>query len=582
MARPREPHRETQARGRLAVGICALALGAVAALTSCGGEPSAERASIETIAEQRDANRGGRLSDRVISRESAPPEGTRSLFDHLLAENGGLPYPFEKLVALVESYNTGDDAPVQILIPDGRSLLKGQANFHRPRILYAPDFEAANTPANLGIAARGQLFLGFVENAAEIEVISYNEGAGRYEFQLVTDYRADGARKLIYANRAVCTSCHQGAAPIFPVRPWDETNARPAIAQRIAHARESEAAYHKVPLRQPLAVPERFDELTDRANFVPVAQQLWLDACDDGVCRREMLRAALAYLWNPGDFAESHGDALRAAQRDAWPEDGIAVPDSDLTNRDPLAHAKGWRGILEQLFPPEPPPPGPASNEDLAAFDRLPPLPAPVDPLTQRGVKRVIEPGALDGAYGLAQLFTTADVQDLEEASGYQWQAVDAAVDALDPALFGEAPFSRVAAMQQLLTALDAGRPGFCCLDTAELSPPIVGSEPPLELAEDSPLQPFADYCFACHRGNPRADLNFMAGDTADEVLARIKDTPEIRDVLDWERYRGTDKAGTLMPPADAPERAELEAALKQGAPELKRMRDVVPSMFDF
>lgn len=581
MSRDRGVQTDAGSRVSVVTALCALVIG-LGSLAGCGGEPSTERAPIEELAEQRKAQAADRLSDRVISSESAPPEGTRSLFDHLLAENGGLPYPFERLVALVESYNTGDDAPVQILIPDGRSLLKGQANFHRPRILYAPDFEADNTPANLGIAARGQLFLGFVENAAEIEVISYNEGAGRFEFQLVTDYRADGAREIIYANRAVCTACHQGAAPIFPVRPWEETNGQPAIAQRIARARESEAPYHGAPIREPLAAPERFDELTDRANFVPVAQQLWLDACGDPACRREMLRATLGYLWNPGEFAERHGVALRAAQQGAWPDGGITVPDSDLANRNPLAHAKGWRGIVEQLFPPEPPPPGPASNEDLAAFDRLPPLPAPVDPLTPRGAKRVIKPGALDGAYGLAQMFTAADVASLERAADYQWQAVKAAVDGLDPALFGETPFSRVTAMQGLLAALDGGQPGFCCLGTEALSPPVVGGEPPLELAKDSPLQPFADYCFACHRGNPRADLNFMAGDSVADVLAHIKDTPEIRDVLDWERYRGTDKAGTLMPPADSPERAELEAALRQGKPELERMREVVPSMFDF
>jgi len=565
----------------MAGALCGIGL-ALGALSGCGGGDSAGSTSIEELAKQRQGQGGERLSDRVIATDTAPPEGTRSLFDHLLAENGGLPYPFEDLVEMVETYNTGDDAPVRILIPDGRSLLKGQANFHRPRILYAPDFEAANTPANLGIAARGQLFLGFVENAAEIEVISYNERAARYEFQLVKDYRAGGAREIVYANRAVCTACHQGAAPIFPVRPWDETNARPAIAERIVHTRESDAPYQGAPIRIPLAAPERFDELTDRANFVPVVQQLWLDACGGPSCRREMLRAALGYLWNPSAFVARHGEALREAQQGAWPDGGIPVPDSDLTNRDPLAHAKGWRGILEQLFPPEPPPPGPVSNQDLEAFDRLPPLPAAVDPLTPRGAKRVIEPGALDGAYGLAQMFTTADVASLESATGYEWQALDTAIAALDVSLFGEGPFSRVTAMQALLKQLTGDPPGYCCTDTSGLSPPIIGGEPPLDLAADSPLQPFAEYCFACHRGNPRADLNFMAGADADAVLARIKDTPEIRDVLDWERYRGTDKASTLMPPADAPEREELEAALAQGKPELKRMRDVVPSMFDF
>ena len=39
------------------------------------------------------------LSARVIAQGDLPAPGTRSLFDHLLAQNDGLPYPFEKLVA---------------------------------------------------------------------------------------------------------------------------------------------------------------------------------------------------------------------------------------------------------------------------------------------------------------------------------------------------------------------------------------------------------------------------------------------------------------------------------------------------
>ena len=38
--------------------------------------------------------------------------------------------------------------------------------------------------------ARDRLYLGYQENANLIEVISYNEAAARFEFQLVRDYRA--------------------------------------------------------------------------------------------------------------------------------------------------------------------------------------------------------------------------------------------------------------------------------------------------------------------------------------------------------------------------------------------------------
>ena len=114
------------------------------------------------------------------------------------------------------------------------------------------------------------------------------------------------------------------------------------------------------------------------------------------------------------------------------------------------------------------------------------------------------------------------------------------------------------------------------------MSPPLSAAIPPLALAPGSPLQPFAEYCFACHRGNPNAKLDFMSGDDEAQVAQRIRDKSEIRDALDWERYRGTDKAGKLMPPADSPQHERLQADLAQNPLLLERMREQVPGLFDF
>lgn len=527
-----------------------------------------------------------RLSDEVIPATDLPPEGTRSLFDHLLAENGGLPYPFESLVALIQSYDPQAGEPRLIQIPDGRSLLKAQADFEHPRILYAADFLLPNSSAMVGVAPRGQLFLGFVENAAEIEVISYNEFAGRFEFQLVKDYRADGVPKIVYSQRGICLTCHQGAAPIFPERPWNETNGQPEIAQRIIAARGSEAPYQGAPLRNPLAAPERFDELTDIANFIPVTQAVWIDGCgEDGLaCRRQMLKTALKFFWQPGDFDPQGPGAqrLRTLQAPNWPKDGIGAPNSDISNRDPLETRRGFGGWLRGLLHRGPQLPGARSNDELDAFDALPKLPPALNPQEPRGHRRLLTADDLDGAYGIAQLFTPADLRTLEAASGHQWAAVAEAVDALPQALFEAAPFSRVRTLNALLQLLGEPALDYCCDTTEHLSAPVVGGLPPLELAADSPLQPFVEYCFACHRGNPSARLNFMGGKDAETVLAQIQDTPSIRDVLDWDRYLGTAKAGTLMPPADSPQRAALESAVAAGEPSLEEMRKVVPSMFDF
>lgn len=528
-----------------------------------------------------------RLSRRVIASEDLPPAGTRSLFDHLVAQNDGLPYPFEKLVEMLQKQDPEGRAPVTLMIPQGRSLLKAQADFHHPRVLVAADFQAAGTPASLGLSPRGQLFLGFVENAGEIEVLSYNEAAGRFEFQLVQDYTATGARRIVYARRAVCTTCHQGGTPIFPQRPWAETNGQPEIAAQILAARGAQP-YLGMPAAQPLASPERFDELTDTGAFVAVTQQLWIDGCgaEGQDCRRLTLKLALRYLSDPGSFDAQGADAaqLRQMQAKAWPPEGIAVPESDLRNRDPLAERRGLRNRIRAFFTPPPKPgEGARNNDDLVAFDRLPKLPATLDPLTPRPPKRLLSATDIDGVYGLAALFSEADRARLEQAGGIAPQQLEQAVDRLDAAQFKAAPFSRVKTLQALLSALgEKAVPAYCCLETAEMSPPQASGGPPLKLAANSPLLPFEQYCFTCHRGNPAKRLDFMGGRNEAEVLEQVKATAKIRDALDWDRYRGTDKEHTLMPPPDSAQRAELEAALKKDPKLLERMRETVPGLFDF
>lgn len=567
-------------------GLLALLPLVLVAGVACWLWPQArdEPRSVSERATQVNAAPAGAVSARVIPADDLPPAGTRSLFDHLVAQNDGLPYPFEKLVDLLAQQAPDGARPVTVFIPFGRSLLKAQADFRHPRVLVAADFEADNTDAALGLAPRGQLFLGFVENADEIEVISYNEAAGRFEFQLVQDYSETGRRRIVYARRAVCLTCHQGAAPIFPQRPWNETNGQPEQAEAIVAARGSEAPYLGAPIRQPLGAPERFDELTDVGNFIAVTQRAWLDGCGEGAagsqCRRAMLRLALAYLDDPGRFDVQGAEAqsLIALQERSWPDAGIAVPESDLRNRDPLAERRGVAHRLHAWFAPTPETRGdaPRDNEDLAAFDRLPRLPAELDPLTPRPPKRVLRARDLDAVYGLAALFSADDRRLLAGVGAV-------AVAALPDDFFGPTPFSRVRTLQALLAATGSKASlAYCCLDTKDLSPPLAIGVPPLALAAESKLRPFAEYCFACHRGNPAARLDFMAGTDEAEVAGRIRDTTAIRDALDWDRYRGTDKEGTLMPPAGSPQRERLEAALAQDPGLLERMRGQVAGLFDF
>lgn len=579
---------------KAAIAAAALALTGAAVLwllrpASHSGPAITERARQASVTD------AAAPSSKLIAREDLPPAGTRSLFDHLVAQADGVPYPFEKLVALIQKLDPQGSPPLVLMIPQGRSLLKAQADFVHPRILAAADFQAANTPGGLGLAPRGQLFVGFVEGASEIEVISYNEAAGRFEFQLVQDYREQGERKLVYARRAICETCHQGATPIFPQRPWSETNGQPEIAAKIAAARREagfdDKQYLGFAIAQPLATPERFDELTDIGNFIAATQKLWLDQCSTADCRRAMLKLALGYARTPGDF-DAHSPAaenLRALQT-ASNTKTVAVPESDLPNRDPLGEKKGLKGWWRSLFTPAiKPGEGAKNNEDLEAFDRLPRLPARLDPLNLRAPKRLLGAADIDGVYGLASLFSESDLHALQAAAGFDWNRVEAGVDRLPASAFAPAAFSRVQMLQALLApgviaaSKSAGpAPGYCCLDTAEMSPPIVSGTPPLALAADSPLQPYVSYCFTCHRGNPAKRLNFMAGASESEVLSSLRGKSEIREALDWPRYANTDKASKLMPPADSAQHAALSEALQRDPQLLEKMRAVVPTLFDF
>jgi hypothetical protein len=58
----------------------------------------------------------------------------------------------------------------------------------------AVDGEGAPSAARAALLLRRRLFAGYQENAGIIEVISYNEAAGRFEFQVVSCLPAPAKR----------------------------------------------------------------------------------------------------------------------------------------------------------------------------------------------------------------------------------------------------------------------------------------------------------------------------------------------------------------------------------------------------
>lgn len=335
-----------------------------------------------------------------------PPRG-HSRFDELIGA-GPVPFPFARLVARIESQLAPADAglpPIKsVLIPLGRSLQRGAGApdfFAYPRVVLTVD--GATRP---GIPPmKDRLFIGYHEKGAVLEVISYNEALGRFEYQLVRDYRPGGTPELVYARRGLCLACHQNGAPIFARPLWDETPANPAIARALAAA---ERRFYGLPMGG-TDIAYLFDAATDRANLLPLWQRIWQEGCGPGIggdaCRQDLfaaaLRQALSGMAPPPQTLDAVAPRLAQRWRQVWPR-GLAIPDPDLPNRDPLADGPE---------PDRPPHPTRAEGE-LAA---LPPIPARFDPLNPRPPLEVWNaPDKGRIVTGLAGLFADADLDALD------------------------------------------------------------------------------------------------------------------------------------------------------------------------
>lgn len=198
--------------------------------------------------------------------ENSLPKSGSSYFDYVFSklEDGhrvyDIPYPFPKVIERIENYLGYTDgqskATATLLFPMGRSLQRnaafiGEKNasdkidlfFRFPRIVIG----VINEPKNIqSLDLRGRLFLGFNEKTKVIEVISYNDSEGRFEYQIVKNHQArqkpedsDLKPSVVYARRQVCLSCHQNQTPIFSLGNWHETNIHPEIQNRLTNAMQN-------------------------------------------------------------------------------------------------------------------------------------------------------------------------------------------------------------------------------------------------------------------------------------------------------------------------------------------------------
>ncbi len=286
-----------------------------------------------------------------------PPRGA-SLFDRVFSRvvDGvpvhHLPFPFEALLdrlAAVAGADRSARPPLDFaLLPLGRSLQREAAApdyFDSPRIVVAVTGEPEVEPVP-PFALSARLFLGYQPRSDVIEAISYNAEANRFEFQIVRGYRAGATPEVRYARRALCTSCHQNAAPIFAEANWRESNANARIVARL---RTLGPRFHGVPVAEDDRGVAAVDSATDEANLLPVLQRLWNEGCDAGhpartaACRAGAVQSMLQYGLSGGAgfdrAARLHAEAYLPVQRASWAArwpDGLLVPRSSIPDREPL------------------------------------------------------------------------------------------------------------------------------------------------------------------------------------------------------------------------------------------------------
>ena len=290
----------------------------------------------------------------------AGPAVGESLFDQLFRvsedspDRYAVPYPFGRVVSRLEdalgrSINGDENTVSSVLIPLGRCINRYAASpdfFSHPRIVVAAGSEHHGQEGTRLPFIKDRIFIGYQEMAEAMEVISYNEEAGRFEFQVVSNYAPDRQAEVEYVERAQCTGCHQNAGPIFSRPPWSETDNNPEIFRQLSEVL-SDASLGVPVFRGSEAAG--VDSSTNRANLIPLFQEFWRGACESDLrsesvrCRAGLLETVLRYRLQERNRAlpasalvtEHLIPVLNRNIREQW-SNGISVLSSDVPNRNPV------------------------------------------------------------------------------------------------------------------------------------------------------------------------------------------------------------------------------------------------------
>ena len=537
----------------------------------------------------------------------APPEGTRSLFDFAFTQviNGKLAYniPTSLSDLVTRLKQIEGSTPVVVPIPLGRSVQRFDTDLIDPRLVatITADLDRPATgPLQLRLANR--LFVGYGRKADQLEVISYNERAGRFEFQIVKNFSKPGQQEVLYAPRNFCNKCHYHEVPMFPRNPWQETTAFPATADAVLRARtaagDSSDHYLGMPISVDNSVGYAFDRAADNGAFVIAYQHMWQQGCgamsnptasdasDGPNCRSLMLKVAMRTMFR--FFQVPAGDPLYASLGQIFVKnaktafgDQFFFPISDLRARNPLDSTGGFTGNQRAPLPTLS-----TDSNTINILKQNSNIPAPFDPLNSSVPAEdpfMFAPGRAGGqtTYSYPDYLAIDDIPKIKPTTDpatlnsfitwlatelridknfwrqfYQtgstpFAALDQIIDQLPPASLGASPFFEDDLVASVAQAKGIAGP------TGHYDPSIQlndantaqtdlsnNADPGMTDVQSAAMGNFKRICGGCHNSGA-GNLGFVTGHISD-LKSRA---PKILQRLYWERC--TPPAGhSQMPPS--------------------------------
>lgn len=161
-------------------------------------------------------------------------------YNHFIAKKV-VPIPIREFknhlqTLISKSQNSYSPQLFHTMVPMGRSLQAPSTDFAHPRILFAfsPSPDSAGSRQDYQDLV-DRIFVSYSELQNKLEIISWNNFEGRFNFEEVRNYIPGPGQEQefiretqVVANgftvRQMCMTCHQSGGPIYADKPWSESS----------------------------------------------------------------------------------------------------------------------------------------------------------------------------------------------------------------------------------------------------------------------------------------------------------------------------------------------------------------------